>query len=87
MDVRNITVMIVFYADENNLPEGTYPIFLSPITQEKMDCVIDWDLSPLEPQKIIAMERIRTDLQTLDKESNFFSLRQQITVNMYLAIS
>ena len=81
--MRNSTVMIDFYADENNLPEGTYPIFLSPLTQEKMDCVIDWDLSPLEPQKIIVMERIRKDLETLEKESNFFSLRQQITVNIY----
>ena len=75
--------MIDFYSDESNLPEGTYPIFLSPLTQETMDCVIDWDLSPLEPQKIIAMERIRKDLETLEKESNFFSLRQQITVNIY----
>ena len=68
--------------EETNLPDGTYPIFLSPSTQEKFECVIDWDLSPLEPHKIILMEKVKEDLEEKGKESNFYPLHQQIKVRL-----
>ena len=72
------------FAEETNLPDGTYPIRLSPITQERLDCVIDWDLSPLEPHKVIVMEKVVKDLQELGEGSDFWPLKHQITVSMFV---
>ena len=72
------------FSDETNLPDGTYPILLKPITQEKFDCVIDWDLSVLEPLKIVSMEKVRNDLEELGEGSDFYSLKHQIKVTVYI---
>ena len=72
------------FSDETNLPDGTYPINLSPLTQERLDCVIDWDLSPLEPHKVILMEKVASDLQELGEGSDFWPLKHQITVSIFV---
>ena len=69
-----------YTADDTNLPDGTYPILIKPSTQEKFDCIIDWDLSPLEPHKIVLMERVRNDLEELGEASDFYPLKNQIKV-------
>ena len=70
------------FSDETNLPDGTYPIMLRPTTQEKFDCVIDWDLSALEPHKIILSEKVKGDLEEFGEGSDFYALKQQIKVNI-----
>ena len=70
------------FSDETNLPDGTYPIMLRPATQEKFDCVIDWDLSALEPHKIILSEKVKGDLEEFGEGSDFYALKQQIKVNI-----
>ena len=70
--------------EDNALPEGTFPILLTPITQEKFECVVEWDLSALEPQKLISAEKIREDLQTLGPASDFDPLKHQIEVSSQL---
>ena len=62
------------------MPDGTYPILIKPSTQEKFDCIIDWDLSPLEPHKIVLMEKVRNDLEELGEASDFYPLKNQIKV-------
>ena len=59
---HNSIITISYTTDDTNLPDGTYPILIKPSTQEKFDCIIDWDLSPLEPHKIVLMEKVRNDL-------------------------
>ena len=71
---------LFFVLEETNLPDGTYPISLSQATQERFDCVIDWDLSPLEPHKVILMEKVLTELDELGEGSDFFPLKNQIRV-------
>ena len=68
-------------SEETNLPDGTYPISLTQATQERFDCVIDWDLSPLEPHKVIMMEKVLNELDELGEGSDFFPLKHQIRVN------
>ena len=65
-------------SEDNALPDGTYPIRLSQETQEKFECIADWDLSILEPHKIVLMEKIQEDLQQPD--SDFQPLKEQIKV-------
>ena len=67
-------------SDDNNLPDGTFPIFLSQNTQEKFECISEWDLSILEPQKIIPIEKIREDLK--DADSDFAPLADHIKVSI-----
>ena len=64
------------------MPDGTYPISLTQATQERFDCVIDWDLSPLEPHKVIMMEKVLNELDELGEGSDFFPLKHQIRVNL-----
>ena len=73
------------FTEETNLPDGTYPIKLSPLTQERFDCVIDWDLSPLEPHKVILMEKVVGDLHELGEGSDFWPLKHQIAVSIYVS--
>ena len=72
---------MIFITDETNLPDGTYPISLSQATQERFDCVIDWDLSPLEPHKVILMEKVLNELEELGEGSDFHPLKHQIKVD------
>ena len=84
MEQYNVNVYCnIFYSyttDDTNLPDGTYPIFIKTSTQEKFDCIIDWDLSPLEPHKIVLMEKVRNDLEELGEASDFYPLKNQIKV-------
>ena len=73
-------MFMVSTLDDNPLPDGTFPIFLSQVTQEKFECIAEWDLSMLEPQKIIPIEKIREDLK--DPDSDFATLKEQIKVSM-----
>ena len=78
----NVYHTISYTADDTNLPDGTYPILIKTSTQEKFDCIIDWDLSPLEPHKIVLMERVRNDLEELGEASDFYPLKNQIKVGI-----
>ena len=60
-----------FPDDENQLPEGTFAIKLSPATQEKLEVVANWHLNELEPQKEIPLELIQQDLEERKEESDF----------------
>ena len=60
------------------MPDGTYPILLSQATQERFECVAEWDLSILEPQKIVSLDKIKEDLKR--EESDFASLKDHIKV-------
>ena len=75
-------ITISYTADDTNLPDGTYPILIKTSTQEKFDCIIDWDLSPLEPHKIVLMEKVRNDLEELGEASDFYPLKNQIKVGI-----
>ena len=77
---HNCIITISNTTDDTNLPDGTYPILIKPSTQEKFDCIIDWDLSPLEPHKIVLMEKVRNDLEELGEASDFYPLKNQIKV-------
>ena len=67
------------------MPEGTYPILLSQKTQEKFECVAEWDLSALEPHIIVPIEKIREDLK--DEESDFNNLKWKIEVCLMIIFS
>ena len=67
-------------SDDNPLPDGTFPLFLSQTTQEKFECVSEWDLSILEPHKIVPVEKILEDLK--DDDSDFSPLKEQINVRV-----
>ena len=73
------------FLEENPLPEGTYPILLSQKTQEKFECVAEWDLSALEPHIIVPIEKIREDLK--DEESDFNNLKWKIEVCFMIILS
>ena len=68
--------------EESPLPDGTYPISLSQATQERFECVAEWDLSILEPQKIVQLEKIKEDLKKQD--SDFTPLKDHIKVSSNL---
>ena len=59
------------------LPEGTFAVQLSGETREAFELVPNWDLSVLEPQKVIMLDKIREDLQLKGEESDFFPLAAQ----------
>ena len=67
-----------FIDGTGDLPDGTYPILLSQATQERFECVAEWDLSILEPQKIVSLDKIKEDLKR--EESDFTSLKDHIKV-------
>ena len=71
------------FADENPLPDGTYPILLSQATQERFECVAEWDLSILEPAKIVQLEKIKEDLKK--EESDFTPLKDHIKVGVHFS--
>ena len=56
---------------------------MSALTQERFDSVIDWDLSPLEPHKVILMEKVVSDLEELGEGSDFWPLKHQIAVSIF----
>ena len=60
----------------------SYPISLSQATQERFECVAEWDLSILEPQKIVQLEKIKEDLKKQD--SDFAPLKDHIRVSSNL---
>ena len=70
-----------FIDGTGDLPDGTYPILLSQATQERFECVAEWDLSILEPQKIVSLDKIKEDLKR--EESDFTSLKDHIKVSKY----
>ena len=59
--MENLVVRYVF-SDENLLPDGTFAISLLPETQEEFEVVKDWDLSALEPQKSISLDKIKNSI-------------------------
>ncbi len=65
------------------LPEGTFAVHLSPDTREAFELVPNWDLSVLEPQKVIQLDKIKEDLKTKGESSDFFPLSSHITVNIF----
>ena len=69
------------FSDENLLPEGTFAVQLSAETREAFELVPNWDLSELEPQKVIQLDKIREDLQLKGETSDFFPLAAQIQVS------
>ena len=88
-NITTIVYLRIFFAlqflEENPLPEGTYPILLSQKTQEKFECVAEWDLSALEPHIIVPIEKIREDLK--DEESDFNNLKWKIEVCFMIILS
>ena len=62
------------------LPEGTFAVSLSSETREAFELVPNWDLSVLEPQKVIQLDKIREDLKLKGETSDFFPLASHIQV-------
>ena len=70
-------------SEENLLPEGTFAVSLSAETREAFELVLNWDLSELEPQKVIQLDKIREDLKLKGETSDFFPLAAQIQVKKF----
>ena len=79
--LEKLTNFFQFIDGTGDLPDGTYPMLLSQATQERFECVAEWDLSILEPQKIVSLDKIKEDLKR--EESDFTSLKDHIKVSKY----
>ena len=79
-----LTLLFTHSSEDNALPDGTYPIKLSQDTQERFECIAEWDLSALEPHKIVSIEKIKEDLQQPD--SDFQPLMEQIKVRNFISL-
>lgn len=71
--------MYYHFPEDPTLLDGTFPLRLSPKTQERLECVADKDVFILEPTKSIGIEKIREDLRENGEASDFARLRQGIT--------
>ncbi len=78
--VKAVIYLSYCILEENLLPEGTFAVHLSPETREAFELVPNWDLSVLEPQKVIQLDKIKEDLKTKGEHSDFFPLSSHITV-------
>lgn len=47
-------------------------------TREKLQCIEDWDVSDLEPLKIVNLADVRQDVQEFGQDSDFFTLQQHL---------
>ena len=70
-----------FVPDENLLPDGTFAISLQPETQEEFEVVKDWDLSGLEPQKSISLEKLKKHIEDHGDKSDFHGVEAHVQVS------
>ena len=70
-----------FVPDENLLPDGTFAISLQPETQEEFEVVKDWDLSGLEPQKSISLEKLKKHIEDHGDKSDFHVVEAHVQVS------
>jgi len=59
-------------------PEGASAIFFTGATQEIFGCVIDRDVSPEAPQKIILLEKIMDDFRNRAGVSDFSAVKKEM---------
>ena len=69
------------FSDENLLPDGTFAIALLPETQEEFEIVKEWDLSMLEPQKSIALDKIKKHIEDHGDKSDFYVVQSHVEVS------
>ena len=68
-------------SDENLLPDGTFAISLLPETQEEFEIVKEWDLSMLEPQKSISLDKIKKHIADHGDKSDFYVVQSHVEVS------
>ena len=62
-------------------PEGIVPLFFSGKSQEIFECVADKDLTPENPHKLVAKEKIVEDFKNRAAVSDFFPVKQKVLVS------
>ena len=62
------------------LPPGLMPLFFTGATQELFGCVVDKDVTPENPQKLIPLERIHQDFRDRAAVSDFHPCKQEMQV-------
>ena len=67
-------------SEENFLPDGTFAIALEPETQDEFEVVKDWDLSALEPQKSISLEKVKKHIEDHGDKSDFHVVAAHVEV-------
>ena len=61
-------------------PDGSIAIFFTGATQEIFGCVIDRDVTPEAPQKIILLEKIMDDFRNRAGVSDFSAVKKEMQV-------
>ena len=82
MSKKKLILHYTFLPDENLLPDGTFAISLQPETQEEFEVVKDWDLSGLEPQKLISLEKLKKHIKDHGEKSDFHVVEAHVQVRM-----
>ena len=64
-----------------SIPAGIVPLFFSGKSQEIFGCVADADLTPENPHKLIAKEKIAEDFKNRAAVCDFFPVKQKVLVS------
>ena len=64
--------------DDDDNDNDNDAISLSARTQAAVECVLDWDVSNVEPLKFVPLSDIKQDLATHGEMSDFHQFREQI---------
>ena len=68
------------------VPPGVVPLFLSGPGQQLFGCITDEDLTPDQPFKLIARERILEDFRNRAAVSDFHPIKKKIKVRTSTSI-
>lgn len=62
--------------------EGLMPVFFTGATQELFGCVVDRDVTPEHPEKLIPLERIHQDFRDRAAVSDFHPCKAEMQVRL-----
>ena len=65
----------------NGPPAGVVPLFFSGPSQQIFECVVDEDLTPERPHKLIPKEKIVEDFKNRAAVSDFHPIKQKMLVS------
>lgn len=68
------------------IPAGVIPFFFSGPGQQLFQCVVDQDITPEAPHKLISKDKILEDFMNRAAVSDFHPVKKKIQVNHYFYI-
>ncbi len=73
-------------SEKGGVPAGVVPLFLTGAGQHIFQCIVDQDVTPEAPNKLISKEKILEDFRNRAAVSDFHPVKKKVQARKYFYI-